>query len=59
MVESDPSSASSLFLSQGRLAEAESMFTRMKTAGCQPDVITYTKMIHAYSEAVKVEKWSS
>uniref|UniRef100_A0A803MAD0 PROP1-like PPR domain-containing protein n=1 Tax=Chenopodium quinoa TaxID=63459 RepID=A0A803MAD0_CHEQI len=50
----DSSSASSLCLSQGRLAEADSMFTRMKTAGCQPDVITYTKMIHAYSEA---EKW--
>lgn len=48
------SSAISAYSKQGRVKEAESMFTRMKTAGCQPDIVTYTKMIHAYGEA---EKW--
>ena len=33
---------------QGQLTEAESMFTMMKAAGCSPDVITYTTMIHTY-----------
>jgi len=36
---------------QGRVAEAESMFTKMKETGCQPDVIAYTTMIHAYGES--------
>lgn len=39
----------SLSVSQGQLAEAESMFNMMKGAGFQPDVITYTTMLHAYS----------
>ncbi|KAH9614349.1 hypothetical protein KSS87_021935, partial [Heliosperma pusillum] len=41
---------------EGRVADAESTFARMKEAGCQPDVITYTKMIHTYSEAGNWEK---
>ncbi|KAJ8437045.1 hypothetical protein Cgig2_025892 [Carnegiea gigantea] len=41
---------------EGRVAEAESMFTKMKEAGCQPDVIAYTTMIHAYGESEKWEK---
>ncbi|OWM67253.1 hypothetical protein CDL15_Pgr000705 [Punica granatum] len=39
---------------EGKLAEAESMFTAMKTAGCSPDVVTYTTMLHAYNAA---ENW--
>ncbi|KAL2923578.1 hypothetical protein RDABS01_015069 [Bienertia sinuspersici] len=39
---------------EGQLEEAESLFLEMKTTDGQPDIITYTKMIHAYSEA---EKW--
>lgn len=38
---------------QGLLAEAESMFSKMKMAGYSPDVIAYTTMIHAYSTAGK------
>ena len=37
--------------SQGQVTEAESMFTKMRMAGCRPDVITYTAMIHAYDVA--------
>lgn len=50
------SSAISVYSKQGRVAEAESMFTKMKEAGCQPDVIAYTTMIHAYGESEKWEK---
>lgn len=38
---------------QGHLTEAESMFSKMKMAGCSPDVVTYTAMIHAYNAAGK------
>lgn len=36
---------------QGLLAEAESVFTKMKMTGFYPDVIAYTTMIHAYNIA--------
>ncbi|RVW16467.1 Pentatricopeptide repeat-containing protein [Vitis vinifera] len=45
--------------SQGQVTEAESMFTKMKMAGCHPDVITYTAMIHAYDVAENWEKASA
>ncbi|XP_002529506.3 pentatricopeptide repeat-containing protein At2g41720 isoform X1 [Ricinus communis] len=34
---------------QGQITEAESIFTMMKMAGCCPDIITYTAMLHAYN----------
>lgn len=34
--------------------EAESIFNLMKMAGCPPDVVSYTAMLHAYSAAGKV-----
>jgi hypothetical protein len=27
------------------------MFNKMKMAGCSPDVVTYTMMLHAYNAA--------
>lgn len=39
---------------QGLINEAERMFNVMKTEGFCPDVVTYTTMIHAYSEAGSV-----
>ncbi|KAF9679630.1 hypothetical protein SADUNF_Sadunf06G0034700 [Salix dunnii] len=42
--------------SSGKITEAESMFNKMKTAGCCPDVVTYTVMLHAYNAAEHWEK---
>lgn len=39
---------------QGQLLEAESVFNSMKMAGCPPDIVTYTAMLHAYSAAGKI-----
>nr|CAD1821943.1 unnamed protein product [Ananas comosus var. bracteatus] len=44
---------------EGQLVEAESIFNRMREAGCFPDVITYTAMIHAYSIAELEESMGS
>ncbi|KAG5555735.1 hypothetical protein RHGRI_006395 [Rhododendron griersonianum] len=41
---------------QGRFTEAESTFTTMKVAGCSPDVVTYTTMIHTYTAVGDWEK---
>ncbi|KAF7147532.1 hypothetical protein RHSIM_Rhsim03G0026900 [Rhododendron simsii] len=42
--------------SSGRFTEAESTFTTMKVAGCSPDVVTYTTMIHTYTAVGDWEK---
>lgn len=36
---------------QDELTKAESIFNMMKQSGCFPDVITYTSIIHAHSNA--------
>ncbi|CAH2058480.1 unnamed protein product [Thlaspi arvense] len=41
---------------QGQVSEAESIFNEMKMAGCEPDVIAYTSMLHAYNASEKWEK---
>ena len=41
-------------LIQGKLSEAESMFSSMKESGCFPDVLTYTAMIKDYSDDGKI-----
>ncbi|MQL79272.1 hypothetical protein Taro_011709 [Colocasia esculenta] len=41
---------------EGRLTEAESMFTDMKENCCCPDVVTYTAMIDLYGAAGNCEK---
>ncbi|VVA92160.1 unnamed protein product [Arabis nemorensis] len=33
----------------GQVIEAECIFNQMKMAGCKPDVIAYTSMLHAYN----------
>ena len=43
------------YTSQGQVAEAESMFNTMKIAGCCPDVVAYTAMLHAYNTAGNAE----
>ncbi|KAF7147557.1 hypothetical protein RHSIM_Rhsim03G0026600 [Rhododendron simsii] len=40
----------------GRFTEAESTFTKMKVAGCSPDLVTYTTMIHACTSVGDWEK---
>lgn len=40
-----------LIITQGQHAEAESVFNLMKMCGCNPDVVTYTAMLHAYNAA--------
>ncbi|OMO71313.1 hypothetical protein COLO4_28305 [Corchorus olitorius] len=39
------------FTKEGQVAEAESMFNMMKAAGCHPDLVAYTSMLHAYNAA--------
>ncbi|KAI8534301.1 hypothetical protein RHMOL_Rhmol10G0079600 [Rhododendron molle] len=41
---------------EGRFTEAESTFTTMKVAGCSPDVVKYTTMIHTYTAVGDWEK---
>lgn len=38
-------------LLQGLAEAAHSMLTRMKECGCEPNVVTYTSLIHAYTLA--------
>ncbi|KAK8563342.1 hypothetical protein V6N12_035490 [Hibiscus sabdariffa] len=40
-----------VYSKQGQVAEAESVFNMMKVAGCSPDVVAYTAMLHAYNAA--------
>ncbi|GFY96208.1 tetratricopeptide repeat (TPR)-like superfamily protein [Actinidia rufa] len=50
---------SSVICAYSKQAKAESMFTMMKGAGCSPDVITYTTMIHTYGAIGDWEKVSA
>lgn len=35
-------------------AETEQVFNVMKMAGCSPDIITYTAMLHAFNFSSKI-----